>query len=444
MTQANRLWAAVAIVALMCAVPAAGAARQFVMIGVGDSLGEGVQSGDANLFTQPHNFLNLVASRLTIPFPQPYIKSNPLGVVGEVYGRSRINPFRQAANLAVSGADVDSLLRERADRLLDAEVDLVLAPQTGSQMEVAEALDWFLAICWIGSNDVLGAITSWDNLNGSQVTPVAEFEADFREIVQRLSARNRAVVAANIPDVTQTAYLLDGSDLIRLSGSDHGLPAGHLTSAIAGLLLMLGAEVDLTDPDLVLDPAEQALIQQRVGEFNQIISTEAAILGIPVVDIHSLFNDLAANPPEIGGLTITNQFLGGLFSLDGIHPSNIGHALVANAVIGKMNEAWGSNLPLYPPAWLDSIARRDPFVDKDGDGSVPGRPFTSLLETVAFLLGIGGDFDDADPGIATLQGDTRDSWMRRLFGSRNLEGEEAKQRAIHALERAFGVDGKRP
>ena len=57
-------------------VPAASAEVPFV--GMGDSIGEGVQSGDASESTQPFNFLNLIALRLGTSFPLPLIRTEHL------------------------------------------------------------------------------------------------------------------------------------------------------------------------------------------------------------------------------------------------------------------------------------------------------------------------------------------------------------------------------
>jgi hypothetical protein len=102
------------------------------MLAIGDSIGEGVQSADANLRTQPFNYLNFLARQMRVPFGLPLIKSGPLGLVGDTTNRSRLLPFLPASNLAVSGADVNSLLNDRADAStedeIDSETDLALFP----------------------------------------------------------------------------------------------------------------------------------------------------------------------------------------------------------------------------------------------------------------------------------------------------------------------------
>ena len=54
---------------------------QVVVVGMGDSVGQGVQSGDASAQTQLASYINWVAMKLGVPFPMPLIRSGPFGVV---------------------------------------------------------------------------------------------------------------------------------------------------------------------------------------------------------------------------------------------------------------------------------------------------------------------------------------------------------------------------
>jgi lysophospholipase L1-like esterase len=373
------------------------------VIGMGDSIGEGVQSADASVRTQPHTFLTLITQQMGARFTLPLIKTSPTGLVGDTTKRSRLFPNQLGANLAVSGADVHSLLNKKADATsvdqIDSERDLVLFPRTGSQMEIAESTVPHLIVCWIGNNDVLSAVTTFDQLDASQITPLEEFEADFEEIAQRLGAIGARIVFGNIPSVNSIAFLVDRQDLNTFLGSDFGLPEGDFTTIITMLLIKLGFDDGslLEDPNFVLDNKEAEIIQQSIEAFNVIIQDEAAKLNIPVVDINTLFDEAIANPPEFYGIPITNLFLGGMFSLDGVHPSDVSHAIVANGFIETINTHYQENIPLLSQEELESVFLYDPFIDRDGDLVVRGRPVAGLLETLGPFLGISGDFDDSVP-----------------------------------------------
>jgi hypothetical protein len=139
-----------------------------------------------------------------------------------------------------------------------------------------------------------------------------------------------------------------------------------------------------------------------------------------VVDVYDLFNEYTTNPPVIGGVTLTPRFLGGVFSLDGVHPSDIGHALLANAFIGTIDEFYGLSVPTITTSALTAILDADPFIDFKGTLQVRGRPLNGLLETLGPHLGISGDFGNLpgasrgapSPGIDAAAGRL---FMRQYF-----------------------------
>jgi lysophospholipase L1-like esterase len=363
-------------------------------IAMGDSIGEGVQSGDSNSATQPNSYLKLVASRLRVPFPLPLIATTPISTVESTNGRSRIVASTQSPNLAVSGADTGSALTDQADGVVNEEVDLVLAPRLGAQIDVAETTPSDLMVYWLGNNDALSAILAFDHLDASQLTPVNVFYANLDEGLRRLKAAGKTkVVVGNLINIPQIAFTFDATQLRAFAGSDFGLPAGSRTSLIAALLLRSGIAPAnlLRSPDWVLDANELAAIQSRIDSFNAIIAERAAFYGYPVVDVKAAFDAYMANPPIVAGVPVTNGFNGGMFSLDGVHPSNTGHALVANLFLATINQAYGLALAPYSQSELDTIGAADPFLDLDGDGVVRGRPLKGLFETLGPFFGVSGD-----------------------------------------------------
>ena len=182
------------------------------------------------------------------------------------------------------------------------------------------------------------------------------------------------------------------------------------------------------------------------------IDQEAAAAGIPVVDVHAAFVGFAETPPVLGGITLTLRFLGGLFSLDGVHPSNSAHALLANAFIETINAHFGLGVPEIGPAGLALTALTDPFVDKDGDGRVTGRPFAGLLETLGPFFAISGDPDDLDPGKtrSRLESDPQlgPALLARLAGRRpDADGSLpalTRDDAVRAFKRIFRMPPEGP
>ncbi len=406
------------------------------LAGLGDSLGEGVQSADASFLTQPHGYLNLVARQMGATFPLPLITVSPIDIVGETLTRARLQPTLVPADLAVSGATVDSLLNLASSLPVSNETDLVLEPFTATQIQAAGQLSPALTICWIGNNDVLSAVLPFDQLDASQLTSVAQFTSDYAQLAASLKAAGGRVVVGNIPDVLDIGYLVTPQQLVALFGSDLGLPAGSLTTIPTVLLIKLGflPPSILQNPSFVLDPGEIATIEQRIQTFNQIIAANASAQGFALADIHALYQQLAAHPPGFGGVTLSTRYNGGLFSLDGVHPSNTGYALVANGFLKTINTAFGMSIPLIPGARLFNIALHDPFISWTGSFQVPGRPFAGLLETLGPVLGISGSANavriDASAGPRFV------ARYRELTGQ-NIGAPLTSQEAVDILKKIF-------
>jgi hypothetical protein len=333
----------------------------------------------------------------------PYIETTPIGVVGDTAYRSRIDPDAVGNNVAISGAGVGSLVRERAgatnpDEIAD-ETDLVMYPRIQSQLEYVESVAPKVVFCWIGSNDALGAVLDFNRLDASQLTSVQAFEKDYIELTDRLGAladeHGTKVVFANIPDVTRIGFLLDRARVEAFLGYPVDLPDGHYTSLVAVILMSLAGNSELLqDPAFVLDDEEVAIISDRIKEFNRIIGEEAQRIDMPVVNVDSWFASLSDDPPTFFGVALAPELLRGVFSLDTVHPSNIAHALLANEIIKVMNSTFGTAVPPIDQKILSLIFLLDPSIDKDFDGRARGRLGVGLLESLAFLVGITGDFND--------------------------------------------------
>ncbi len=231
--------------------------------------------------------------------------------------------------------------------------------------------------CWIGNNDVLGYATSGGTFPPAP-TDAPTFTFLYGQLLDSLQALGADIVVANIPDVTAIPYfttvppyllnpetndlLLVGGNPVPLLGVTPGADLVLLTAAAAlgqglGVPASLGG-TDLPLPDeVVLDAAEIAIASQAVADFNSAIATLAAARGIQVVDMNSFFNDVAANGYNAGGLNFTTSFLtGNLFSLDGVHPSDLGYSIIANRFIMTINEEFDATIPMVNIT--DQLAKR--------------------------------------------------------------------------------------
>jgi lysophospholipase L1-like esterase len=106
--------------------------------------------------------------------------------------------------------------------------------------------------------------------------------------------------------------------------------------------------------DEVTDPDECDSIQARADEFNQLIAeTVEQNPRLHLVDTNQVLRQAATKGIQLRGegadVTVTNTFTGqtddrgfsGMFSFDGIHPSDVGYAVIANRVLDKLQTDLG-------------------------------------------------------------------------------------------------------
>ncbi|GMN10708.1 SGNH/GDSL hydrolase family protein [Croceitalea sp. MTPC9] len=124
-----------------------------------------------------------------------------------------------------------------------------------------------------------------------------------------------------------------------------GLPA-----ASAAQLAINGVTWPLDD-QWVLTPEEQETANNAVTAFNQAIEALATQYDIAFVDANSLLVELGTSGFTLADGSVVNATFGtgGGFSLDGVHPSPRGYAILANAFVEAINTKYGSNLPGVNP-----------------------------------------------------------------------------------------------
>jgi len=126
-----------------------------------------------------------------------------------------------------------------------------------------------------------------------------------------------------------------------------GLSAQQARALVAGMVQAGLNPSGVSIPgNLTLTEAEVTKISGAVTGFNQIIGGIAQSQGIPLVDINALMNEI--NMTGVDGYSGKFVFFdpaNTAFSLDGIHASSGGYALVANRFIEKINQVLGSSIP---------------------------------------------------------------------------------------------------
>ena len=123
-----------------------------------------------------------------------------------------------------------------------------------------------------------------------------------------------------------------------------------LSPELAGQFSVEGVSLPLSDR-WVLTPQEQEVASNAVTAYNQSIAALAAAYDLALVDANGfLASVIDTGVPLSDGSTVTGDFaVGGGFSLDGVHPSPRGYALLANLFVDAINAKYGSNLPGVDP-----------------------------------------------------------------------------------------------
>jgi lysophospholipase L1-like esterase len=361
---------------------------------LGDSLTAGYQSGSLLDTQQVHGWAPLVATQAKFNIVQPLIaypgapnvlqlvSIGPPPVITPVTGTTtgRDNFAIQPTDLAVPGAFVNDVAntvplanpaagQQQINQLVLGFPGLGYG-QAWSQATFAINAQPTTVFLWIGNNDALIA-----DLTGtpSSMTPVATFTTQYQALIQQLSTQVPAhFVIGNIPDVTLVPYLQPGALVLGEYSAATGIPVATLSALLgiapndfvtpAGLtqinaILAQTQKPPVTDAG-VLTAAEAATVRSTVTSYNQVIAQQAQAIGATLVDINALFTQLASTGVTINGYTGTTAFLGGLFSLDGIHPTNTGYAVVANKFIDTMNTAISTSIP---DVNLTPVAASDPL-----------------------------------------------------------------------------------
>jgi len=141
--------------------------------------------------------------------------------------------------------------------------------------------------------------------------------------------------------VTEVRQMNPAQDFLLLSLSAR---AAELQTGL-GVVTATGQPNPIADAD-VLDAAEVLEVQTATAAFNTIIATKAAAKGLPVVDANAIFQQIVDNG-SIDGVAVRTDFIsGGLFSLDGIHLTPRGAAIVANQFIKAINSGYNAKIPL--------------------------------------------------------------------------------------------------
>lgn len=253
--------------------------------------------------------------------------------------------------------------------------------QQGSVLQQAVTLNPTFFSLWVGNNDVL----TYALAGGEQdsITSVGLFSYTYNLLLESLTANGAKGVVANIPDISNIAYFTT----IPYNGlaltSEQQVAGLNMGYAQLGITFALGPNSFIVqDPDALggvrqikstellllslpqdsikcagwgslkpipayyyLDEEEIADIKSATESYNNIIASLAESKGLALVNTNEIFNNAMSGLVYDGVKFNTSYITGGINSLDGIHLTPRGNAIVANFFIEAINAKYQAAIP---------------------------------------------------------------------------------------------------
>ena len=234
---------------------------------------------------------------------------------------------------------------------------------------------------WLGNNDALSYATSGGA--GDVLTDKNTFAQLYGLLISKLTASGAKGVVATIPDVTSVPYFTTITVPAILAGVQKANPAvtalyinalvSGTTSTYAPRAATASDLIVLTFPtskigqpvaspagtvpygltpyapidnQYVLDANEAAMTLDYINAYNTTIKSIASSKGLAVFDAFAFLNDVKQHGLLINGVSLNSSYIsGGIFSLDGVHLTPRGYAIVANQFISAINKQYNANIP---------------------------------------------------------------------------------------------------
>ena len=265
-------------------------------------------------------------------------------------------------NVAISGADVrDALTATIASATLrsarvGALYSRVLAPGQTQVTAMLAQQPTFVSV-ELAANDVLPASTG----RVEAMTPYATWQSDYDAVLAAVrSTGARAVLvgiptdAARFPSIRRAReFFNEWPDLLPLGISvsincyfsqNHVFVPGYVLGLLARAPTTATCANVPGAVDHVLTPADIAAINARMAQINTHIRTRAAEHGYAYFALSALY-DLPKPAFDMSGVLFSKAPFGPYISLDGVHPTAQGQAILATAAVQAINARYALGIP---------------------------------------------------------------------------------------------------
>lgn len=249
------------------------------------------------------------------------------------YTLGRVDPDLVPQDVGVGGFRVGELTESSGtDLVLGFLAHLALDPHSGltdeiyeSQVDLAAAHDPTLVLSFdTFGNDLIAAVVVGGEPDLGNITEPEVFQADVDALMDALAPLDAEIFLANSP----RPGLLPAA-AVHVRGSD-----------------------DPQATQAVIDQADAICVQ-----YNQVLADAAAAYDhIHIVDAYTLANQLNDEGIVVSGQDLDVQPFGGLLSLDGVHFTDVGYALMAQLFLDTIEAELGVAVD---PIDLEAVLAQD-------------------------------------------------------------------------------------
>lgn len=340
------------------------------LMAIGEGLAAGFGAFSLNRFSQRNSFPALIAQQLGVAFPQPLFEPPGIGNapgyepqpvilpgISQATVFERLPPI-EFANLSVPGFTLTDAIKRLPrqpyivrDDAVQTACNLILGGRrlaTNSplhtQVQAAAVGNPSAVIVCLGFTEALHAAIG-DRTQGA--FPEAEpFAAAYACIVSGL--RPASLMLCTVPDPFDIPFFASPAHAARILRVEESwlceyyrlnpndalkMPAVHEVG-----FQIFGKSLAPLPADATVRSARIGEVTSRVESWNWQIRSLAASHGALVCDLHRITKRLRTEGVRVGTRHLTADYLGGLYTLNGYYFGHLGHALIANEVLGMLNE----------------------------------------------------------------------------------------------------------
>jgi len=178
------------------------------------------------------------------------------------------------------------------------------------------------------------------------------FVSQYGQLLQQLKSAGSQILVTTIPDPIATAHFSSVDTAAKLLKIEPSLLAKIYSIKPDDLVTVNGVNeigfqifsrsIHSLPASSVLSSDTASKISDRVRVVNARLKDLGASFGT-VYDLAALFRRVAESGYPVNARTLTGEFLGGFYSLNGYYPGATGQAIIANEILDSLNRSYGSN-----------------------------------------------------------------------------------------------------